>query len=326
MGISICIPTYNRLLHLKRLLDSIFNGFTDYPYEIIVADAGSTDGTLDYLRSLDNVTLIEQGELTGSVKAFNACFKLAKYEYIFWPSDDFVLVPKVLIKACMLMDNHKEIALVAPKMKEPTFGNILGVELNHNFLVLSKTHIFRASVLRKINYLDENFRTYFVDDDSCLAVLNLGYIIIFTREVGVIHNRVQDENWALNRKMIGDPHESEYYRKKWADLHSKLGEYLCKSPIKKYRSLFFMRVCKEIFERNLRLVSKKGHAFAVVQLYGRLLEQCVVFKAKEYEHLKDFYLAQKLPKEVLASRPQDYTDFHKKTINSNQSFRRIEDE
>ena len=303
MGISICIPTYNRLPHLKRLLDSIFNGFSDdYPYEIIVADGGSTDGTLEYLRSLDNVTLIEQGELTGSVKAFNACFKLTKYEYIFWPSDDFVLVPKVLIKACMLMDSHKEIALVAPKVKEPTFGNLPGVEFSLN-LVLSKTHIFRASMLRKINYLDENFRTYFVDDDSCLAIMNQGYTIIFTKEVGVIHNRTQDEIWTHNQNIRKDENqrESEYFRKKWDDLHSKIGEYLHSAPIKRYRSLFFMRVCIEMFERRLiRLVPGKGHAF-VVQLYDRLLEQCVVFKAKEYEQLKDFYLAQKLPKDVLAN-------------------------
>ncbi len=303
MGISICIPTYNRLPYLKRLLDSIFDGFNDYPYEIIVADGGSTDGTLEYLRSLDNVILIEQGELTGSVKAFNACFKLAKYEYIFWPSDDFVLVPKVLIKACMLMDCHKEIALVAPKVKEPTFGNIPGVELHLNFLVLSKTHIFRASVLRKINYLDENFRVYFVDDDSCLAVLNLGYTIIFTKEVGVIHNRTQDEIWTHNQNIRKDENqrESEYFRKKWAELHLKLDEYIRSSPIKKYRSLFFMRVYIETFKRRLtRLVPKKGHAF-VAQLYDHLFEQCVVFKAKEYEHLKDFYLAQKFPKEVLVN-------------------------
>lgn len=304
MGISICIPTYNRLSYLKRLLDSIFNGFSDYLHEIIVVDGGSTDGTLEYLRSLDNVILIEQGELTGSVKAFNASFKIAKYEYIFWPSDDFVLVPKVLIKACMLMDCHKEIALVAPKVKEPTFGNIPGVELYLNFLALSKTHIFRASVLRKINYLDENFRTYFVDDDSCLAVLNLGYTIIFTKEVGVIHNRIQDEIWTHNQNIRKDEnqHESEYFRKKWADLHSKLDEYMCSSPIKKYRSLFFRCIYRVMFGRRLfRLVPKKGHAFSA-QLCDRLFEQCVVFKAKECEHLKDFYLAQKLPKEVLINQ------------------------
>ena len=69
MGISFCIATYNRLPHLKCLLNSIFEGFGDYPYEVIVADGGSTDGSLEYMRNLANIKLIEQKKLTGAIKA-----------------------------------------------------------------------------------------------------------------------------------------------------------------------------------------------------------------------------------------------------------------
>lgn len=62
--ISICIPTYNRLPYLKQCFSSVFNGFGDYPYEVIIADGVSTDGTLEYPRGLDNIKLIETGELT----------------------------------------------------------------------------------------------------------------------------------------------------------------------------------------------------------------------------------------------------------------------
>jgi len=290
---------------LKRLLDSIFEGFEDYPYEIIIADGGSTDGTLEYLRSLDKVTLIEQGELTGAVKAFNICFRLAKYDYVFWPADDFLLVPRVLIKACKLMDNHKDIALVAPKMQEPTFSNLPNVGVYINYLVLSKTHIFRASVLRETNYFDENFRTYIVDTDSCLSALNKGYAIAFTREVGVIHYRLQDEIRAINKTITKENiKERQYYKEKWALLNSKLDEYISSSSVKKFKSIFFQTLCQYWYQyiykgRLARPVVEKSHVF-VAPLYDWLLEQYAAFKAEEYQHLKDFYLIQKLPKEVLS--------------------------
>ena len=302
MSLSICIPTYNRLPQMKVLIDSISAGFHDYPYEIIVADGGSTDGTLEYLRGLDRVTLIEQGELTGSVKAYNACFKRARHEYIYWPNDDFVLVPGVLIKACNLMDSHKEIGLVAPKMLEPDWGKLPSVGVYLNYLVLSKMHIFRASVLREISYLDENFKTYFVDGDSCLNVLNLGYTIAFTREVGVIHERLHDETWSLNQALIKTKaHEGEYYEQKWSSLKARLEEYMSASPAARFRSRCFQTLCKYMWQKGrlARPAVEKGWLFAA-PLYDRFLEQYAAFQVKECRHLRDFYLVQKLPEEVLS--------------------------
>lgn len=301
MGISICIPTYNRLLYLKRLLDSIFSGFKDYPYEIIVADGGSTDGTIEHLKSLNNVILIEQKELKGSVRAYNDCFKLAKYEYVFWPADDFILRPEVLIKSCQLMDKYQEIAIVAPKVQEPTYGNLPGVELFATGLVLSKTHIFRRAVLKEINYFDENFRTYAVDDDSCLSVLNLGYAIIFTKEVGIIHTRLKDKLRTLNINTKKNEYKQErkYFKKKWMHLIFKINKYIDKFYFKKYNLNFFQFFCRTIFKLGLpRFLAEGNHKF-IINLYDRFLERSVFFKAKEYDHLKDFYLAQKLPKEIL---------------------------
>ena len=93
MSISLCIVTYNRLPHLKRLMESILSGFEDYPYELIVADGGSDDGTIEYLKNIGDLKLIEQKKLTGTVKAFNECFKIAKHDYILPLSDDVTIIP-----------------------------------------------------------------------------------------------------------------------------------------------------------------------------------------------------------------------------------------
>lgn len=301
MNISICIPTYNRLPYLRKLIDSITSGFGDYPYEIIVADGGSNDGTIEYLKGLDDIILIEQKELSGSVKAFNACFRMAKNKYIYWPPDDFIVIPEVLIKCCKLMDEYEDIAIVAPKIREPIFGDMHGVELFGNYLVLSKMHIFRASALKRVGYFDENFRTYAVDDDSCLMLLNEGYTMIFSKEFGAVHNRIKDELWKRNNIIKKDNQnpEGKYLKEKWAILNIRIEKYLSLSIFKRFKLFFFRQLCRGMFKLKLtRFIPESLREFSL-KLYDKFLEQCVVFKAKEYDNLKDFYLAQRLPKEIL---------------------------
>lgn len=55
MKLILGIVTYNRLRYLKKLLSSFLNTYNkDYEYTIIIADDGSTDGTLEYLDEFNN--------------------------------------------------------------------------------------------------------------------------------------------------------------------------------------------------------------------------------------------------------------------------------
>lgn len=301
MGISLCIATYNRLHDLKNLINSFTGKFGEYPHEIIIADGGSNDGSLEYLRSLDNISLIEQKKLTGAVKAFNECFKIAKYEYLIPLSNDLVVVPKVIVKACKLMDKEKQIGLVAPKLQEPTYGNLTGVtnKIDQYQVLLPKAFIFRSSVLKEINYFDENFRTYFIDDDSPLSVLKLGYTIIFTKEVGIRHSRLKDEELNISRATalneLKSEREIKYFNKKWKHLEENLKEYRAKNPFlfKKLSSMMY-------YSKKLRPIIKLNTKFSM-KLQDWFLEQAVVFKDTKYNDLEDFFLAQRYPEELISS-------------------------
>ena len=67
----------NRLAYLRITIDSILNQLSEIPFEIIIADGGSTDGTIKYLNKLatisGNIKVIEQGKLIGVAKAFYDC-------------------------------------------------------------------------------------------------------------------------------------------------------------------------------------------------------------------------------------------------------------
>jgi glycosyltransferase involved in cell wall biosynthesis len=56
---TICIVNY-KTLNLTRLCLRSIRKFTEYPYEVIVVDNNSHDASLDYLRRLDWIRLIER--------------------------------------------------------------------------------------------------------------------------------------------------------------------------------------------------------------------------------------------------------------------------
>jgi glycosyltransferase involved in cell wall biosynthesis len=60
--VTICIINYKTEELIKLCLRSIRH-FTKYPYEVIVVDNDSKDSSVDYLRSLDWITLIERHDL-----------------------------------------------------------------------------------------------------------------------------------------------------------------------------------------------------------------------------------------------------------------------
>ena len=88
MNISVVIPSYNRKEFLKRSIDSVINQ-TKKPFEIIVVDDGSTDGTETMIKSdYDFIKFIKQKN-KGVSAARNIGIKVSIGEWIcFLDSDD----------------------------------------------------------------------------------------------------------------------------------------------------------------------------------------------------------------------------------------------
>ena len=88
MKISVIIPTYNRILFLKRSIDSVL-AQTLQPYEIIIVDDGSTDGTSAMIKkNYPNLKLIFQ-ENKGVSAARNIGVKASSGDWVcFLDSDD----------------------------------------------------------------------------------------------------------------------------------------------------------------------------------------------------------------------------------------------
>ncbi|MCK5344307.1 MAG: glycosyltransferase [Candidatus Heimdallarchaeota archaeon] len=294
MSISLCIATYNRLSPLKECLDSFRDKFDDYPYEIVIADGGSTDGTLEYLRDQEHVNLIEIGKLTGAVHSYNTCFKAAKHKYLALLNDDFLLKPKVFVKACIFMDEHSDISLVSPKMIELKYSNYPNFMRDHH-LVVYKSHLIRKSVYQKIGFLDEHYRMYLADLDTFYSILKQGNTMISTREPAIIHKRVHD---TLRKDNVKRNQEIKYYTNKWKSLFKRIDAYIDERPALKRRFAFYTKLSKLSRFRAFHRSMKKQSPW-YTNLYDSLLQSSVIFDDPTYSQDNDFFLAQKLPKEIL---------------------------
>lgn len=69
MDLSIIIPVYNKSKLINRCLDSIFSQSTHYSYEVILVDDGSTDDSVEMIktRNENNIILYEQQNAGPSV-------------------------------------------------------------------------------------------------------------------------------------------------------------------------------------------------------------------------------------------------------------------
>lgn len=89
--VTVVIPTFNRAELLAQTLSTVF-AQQPAPYEVIVVDDGSTDGTLEYLESVDVSVLRNERGGWGPGRGRNEGFKRTSSEFVaFLDSDDLLL-------------------------------------------------------------------------------------------------------------------------------------------------------------------------------------------------------------------------------------------
>jgi GT2 family glycosyltransferase len=111
---SVVIPSFNRRGLLNNALQSIFKQrFNDF--EVIVVDDGSTDGTMDYLQSLENRVSIFQQSNRGAGPARNLGVRHARGTYIAFVDSDDLWFPWSLQVYRDVIREHQAPSFIAGK-------------------------------------------------------------------------------------------------------------------------------------------------------------------------------------------------------------------
>ncbi len=123
--------TYNRLGALQRMMQSVRAQIPPgLSHRFYIVDGGSSDGTLDYLRTQPDVTLIEHGELRGAIRAFCDGAKAAEADYVILANDDITFGPDSIVRAFTHLESHPTCGAVAfaDDRPAPGYGDGLKVQ------------------------------------------------------------------------------------------------------------------------------------------------------------------------------------------------------
>lgn len=117
--VSVVVPCLNRARYLRETIDSILG--QDYPaIECVVADGGSTDGTLAILESYGTRLQWFSHPDSGPFDAIEAGWARASGEILAWLNADDTLEPGAIRAAANFLAAHPEIDVV--------YGDVAGVD------------------------------------------------------------------------------------------------------------------------------------------------------------------------------------------------------
>lgn len=128
--VSVCIVNYNNRELLARCLESVFAQSRDVQFEVLVADNGSTDDSLTWLkREHPDVRLFENTNI-GFSRANNQLIRHARGSMILLLNNDCVLGKDTIQELLALMETDPKIGIVgcriltADGILQPTFSTI----------------------------------------------------------------------------------------------------------------------------------------------------------------------------------------------------------
>lgn len=237
--VSIVIPTFNGLNFTNFCLESIRRS-TIHPYEIIVVDNGSSDGTVEFLRKQENIILIENGENRGYPTACNQGLEKSSAPYVLLLNNDVVVTEGWLGRMFQGFFNDPEVGLIGPRSNDsagfqwvsnPDYRSLDELEGYAQRLKKSAARQFRQvdflsgfsllidrRVIERIGLLDERFGVgNYEDQDFCRRAQNAGFKMLVANEVFIHHFGSQSfvENDIPYKQILEENRRK--YELKWSE-------------------------------------------------------------------------------------------------------------
>ena len=183
---SVIIPTYNRLPILQKCLQAMEAQDFTQPYEIVVVDDGSTDGTVEFLHNhsdrFPHVRLLLQNH-EGAAIARNTGIDVAAGEIIVFIDSDLVVTPVFLsahAKALANSDRAFTYGLVinTNNFENPTSAQVKIQDISTAFFATGNVAIAKHWLIAAGKF-DTSFRQYGWEDlELGVRLKNLGLKLI----------------------------------------------------------------------------------------------------------------------------------------------------
>ena len=225
MKLSVIILCWNDLQVIGDCLQSIYAGTHSTEFEVIVSDNGSSDGSVEYIRShFPQVHIIENGRNLRFAKGNNVGIRASQGEYILILNPDTIIHDGALDKMVVFADQHPEAGALScqvlnldgsyqehvrplPTIRTEWMGTLrlgllsrLSDWFNPGIYVGWKGEgertvgwlagcfiLFRAELLKRLGGFDEQFFYYYEDTDLCRRVWDAGFQVLYTSAINITH-------------------------------------------------------------------------------------------------------------------------------------------
>lgn len=207
--VSIIILAWNQLEYTKQCINSILI-HTQLPYELILVDNGSGDGTLQYFLSIKEATVIHNPQNQGYARGNNQGIRRAKGDYILLLNNDTIVTHCWLKLLIHCINSNPKFGAVAPRSN---FAAVTGYT-NQNFKTTAEMQTYarfhnrcdpqkwfytewlpgfcllirRSVIEEKVGLLDEKFNLGLCEDvDLCRRISRAGYQNVCAGDTFVFH-------------------------------------------------------------------------------------------------------------------------------------------
>ena len=212
--VSIICPTFNKLEFLKPMMESVAKN-TDWPYELIIVDNGSTDGTKEYVLN-NNLKMDGQYLRNETNKGFaianNQGAKLAKGNFLLFLNNDTIVTKGWLSAMINVFSEEKAVGIVGAKLLFPGSGLLQHCGLiklsngmpDHLYFkkradyppanerkavwgVTGACFLIPKTLFDELGGFDEQYINGFEDVDLCLRVREKGLNIYYEPKAVIYH-------------------------------------------------------------------------------------------------------------------------------------------
>ncbi len=226
IDISIIIVNYNVKHFAEQCLRSVEAATGSLSVEVFLVDNGSSDGSVEYLKSrFPSVNIIDNGENLGFGRANNIAFKRAQGRYLFVLNPDTLLGEDTLQALVGYMDEHPRAGAAGPKILTrygsfdvtskrgfPTpwvafcrFSGLARLFPRSEFFgrydllylppdqpaeidsLVGSCMIVRSDVYREIGGFDEDYFMFGEDIDWCYRMKQAGWQIHYAPVTTIVH-------------------------------------------------------------------------------------------------------------------------------------------
>jgi GT2 family glycosyltransferase len=232
---------------LRRCLASVEEFPPGLPYQVVVVDNASTDGSREWLESLGGVVrLLKNEENVGFGRANNRAFTETDAPILFLLNSDAEVKAGTLDTLLSTLRSEAQIGVVGPRLLNPDGSlqasvwqnpttpfellanafrlyklmprrkraeRLLGYHWDHSYrrnahLLSGAALMVKRAVIDGVGGFEERFHMYGEDTEWCLRVVRAGWRMVFEPDATVIH------------------HGGGSTAKRWTSLEKRRAEYL----------------------------------------------------------------------------------------------------